>query len=215
MFDGLGSVVATVSDSGVVQSTKQYDGYGAVRASSGGTPSKHKYVGNLGHTSEDETGLIYMRARYMDPVTGRFESEDPKQDGVNWFVYCESNPVNRTDPTGEWTVADLSAGFYAAWLSSYLGVANNMILGPLVGGLGGGAVTWATNGILEGDWWNDAGFEAFLDGFLPGLIGGAGSVVGTPKRMWDPLPIPKMGMRDIRVPPIGAFNPRGRQHALP
>ncbi|MCC6446953.1 MAG: RHS repeat-associated core domain-containing protein [Armatimonadetes bacterium] len=101
VFDGLGSVVATVSDNGVVQSTKQYDGYGAVRASSGGTPSKHKYVGNLGHTSEDETGLIYMRARYMDPVTGRFESEDPAKDGVNWYIYVRANPICNRDENGK------------------------------------------------------------------------------------------------------------------
>ncbi|MCC6446957.1 MAG: RHS repeat-associated core domain-containing protein [Armatimonadetes bacterium] len=111
MFDGLGSVVATVSDSGVVQSTKQYDGYGAVRASSGGTPTKHKYVGNLGHTSEDETGLIYMRVRYYDPVTGRFESEDPKRDGVNWYIYANDNPINIVDPNGtEGTMMETGAG---------------------------------------------------------------------------------------------------------
>ena len=27
-------------------------------------------------------------------------SEDPAQDGLNWYIYCENNPVNRIDPTG-------------------------------------------------------------------------------------------------------------------
>jgi RHS repeat-associated protein len=69
-----------------------YDVYGLVRGGDNGT-SRHKRrpelaegcVGSLGHTSEDETGLIYMRARWMDPALGRFISEDPARDGANWF----------------------------------------------------------------------------------------------------------------------------------
>jgi len=109
VFDGLGSVVGTVSDSGTVLSTKQYDVYGGVHASSGSSATKHKFVGQLGHTSEDETGLIYMRARYYDPVTGRFVSEDPVKKGINWLAYCNNNPVNLIDRTGkEGTVFETS-----------------------------------------------------------------------------------------------------------
>jgi len=50
--------------------------------------------------SEDETGLIYMRARHMDPALGRFISEDPARDGANWFLYCEGNPTSYTDRSG-------------------------------------------------------------------------------------------------------------------
>jgi RHS repeat-associated protein len=46
---------------------------------------------------------IYFNARYYDPVTGRFLTEDPSRKGVNWYAYCENNPVNRTDPTGRQT----------------------------------------------------------------------------------------------------------------
>ncbi len=31
---------------------------------------------------------------------GKFITEDPIKDGVNWYVYCANNPLNRTDPTG-------------------------------------------------------------------------------------------------------------------
>jgi len=41
-----------------------------------------------------------MRARWMDPTTGTFISEDPAKDGQNWFSYCNGNPINLTDPTG-------------------------------------------------------------------------------------------------------------------
>ncbi|RYG22442.1 hypothetical protein EON82_17060 [bacterium] len=59
------------------------------------------YVGSLGHRKDDETGLIYMRARYYDPQVGRFTSEDPAMDGVNWFAYCDNDPVNLVDESGK------------------------------------------------------------------------------------------------------------------
>jgi RHS repeat-associated protein len=74
--------------------------YGLVRSGQAGSSSQ-KYVGGLGHESDANTGLIYMRARYMDPVLGRFLSEDPGRDGGNWFVYCESNPINFLDSNGK------------------------------------------------------------------------------------------------------------------
>ena len=102
LYDGLGSSLGEVDPSGNVTSSRKFDVYGAVRGGSnpGGT-SKQKFVGALGHTSEDETGLIYMRARYYDPATGRFVSEDPIGHGLNWFVYCSNNPINRVDKDGE------------------------------------------------------------------------------------------------------------------
>jgi hypothetical protein len=36
----------------------------------------------------------------MDPVLGRFVSEDPARDGANWLVYCRNNPTNLGDTTG-------------------------------------------------------------------------------------------------------------------
>lgn len=44
-----------------------------------------------------------VQARYYDPLTGRFISEDPKQfeAGVNFYTYVNNNPVNANDPSGE------------------------------------------------------------------------------------------------------------------
>jgi RHS repeat-associated protein len=59
-----------------------------------------QYCANLGHPTDAETGLVYMRARYYEPWTGRFLSEDPALDGMNWFVYCANEPVGRSDSSG-------------------------------------------------------------------------------------------------------------------
>gem|GEM_PF-6689855 len=34
------------------------------------------YCANLGHKQDDESGLIYIRARYYEPGSGRFISQD-------------------------------------------------------------------------------------------------------------------------------------------
>jgi uncharacterized protein RhaS with RHS repeats len=45
--------------------------------------------------------VLHFNARYYDPTTGRFLTEDPSRKGVNWYAYCENDPINRTDPTGK------------------------------------------------------------------------------------------------------------------
>jgi len=110
LFDGLGSVLAEVSPTGTITSSRNYEVYGNVRSgvNANGT-SAHKFVGNLGHPSDNNTGLIYMQARYMDPATGRFVSEDPGRDGTNWFAYCDANPVYKVDVNGEFPLTNITS----------------------------------------------------------------------------------------------------------
>jgi hypothetical protein len=44
--------------------------------------------------------LYYFNARWYDPTLGRFITEDPVKDGINWHVYVANNPLRYTDPTG-------------------------------------------------------------------------------------------------------------------
>lgn len=47
-------------------------------------------------------GLYQVRARWYDPQTGRFVSEDPigLAGGVNPYAYAANSPINFTDPSG-------------------------------------------------------------------------------------------------------------------
>lgn len=100
LYDGLGSVLGEVDPNGNITARRKYDAYGATRAGSNAGTSKHKFVGSLGHPSEDETGLIYMQARYYDQQIGRFVSQDPSKNGSNWLSYGESSPTLNVDATG-------------------------------------------------------------------------------------------------------------------
>ena len=60
-----------------------------------------------------------MKARYYDPSLGRFSSEDPGRHGMNWFAYCDDNPVNRVDPDGK-ADSNLTDAFVALFVGIFL-----------------------------------------------------------------------------------------------
>jgi RHS repeat-associated protein len=139
LFDGLGSVVATVDANGTLIATRKYDVYGAGRnASPPGT--RHKFCGSLGHPTDDETGLIYMRARHYDPATGRFESEDPAGSGANWLIYANNNPLRNTDASGQ-SSNDIDLAMFAAGILQ-------MIAGALMARMGAAMAAAATAFLL-------------------------------------------------------------------
>lgn len=74
-----------------------YDAFGQLEAA-GGAPA----YGFAGERRDPETGLVYLRARYYDPDLGRFITKDPLgfSGGLNAYVYCGNNAVNRVDPLG-------------------------------------------------------------------------------------------------------------------
>ncbi|MEQ2390660.1 RHS repeat-associated core domain-containing protein, partial [Waltera intestinalis] len=54
-----------------------------------------------GQQYDELTEQYYLRARYYNPVAGRFMQEDVYQgDGLNLYAYCGNNPVVYDDPSG-------------------------------------------------------------------------------------------------------------------
>ena len=72
----------------------QFDAFG------NGGANNYSRMGYAGQYHDYETGFIYLRARYYNPAIGRFINEDPIRDGLNWYVYCNNNPVNLIDLLG-------------------------------------------------------------------------------------------------------------------
>ncbi len=121
LYDGHGNMVATLAKNGsgfTVNDQRTYDAWGVIRGGNTTGDPKGRYVANLGHVDDDESGLTYMRARHYEPITGRFLSQDSAKDGLNWFVYCGNEPISRTDFTGRtWWMAELSK--FATMLSTF------------------------------------------------------------------------------------------------
>lgn len=84
---------------GALAQTYTYDSFGNTTASTGTLRNYFQYAAREFDT---ETTLYYMRARYFDPATGRFLSEDPwdAEDDSNLYEYVGNNPANFVDPLG-------------------------------------------------------------------------------------------------------------------
>lgn len=95
--DPHGNVVATNKD-GEAYGTYDYTAFGN-QLESTDTTNPFRYCGEY---YDEESGMVYLRNRYYNSTTGRFISEDPIKDGVNWYVYCSGNPVAMIDPSGEY-----------------------------------------------------------------------------------------------------------------
>ena len=70
----------------------------------GTSPSKYAWLGADGVATEFPTGIIAMGVRSYIPQLGRFLQTDPKPGGsANAYAYTFGDPVNTSDPGGEWT----------------------------------------------------------------------------------------------------------------
>ncbi len=100
--DGLGSITSLTDGVGQVAASYVYDSFGKLTASTGTVTNPFQYTAR---EFDSETGLYHYRARYYDPMSGRFLSEDPigMAGGMNVYRYVDSNPINGTDPSGLWS----------------------------------------------------------------------------------------------------------------
>src|SRR5262249_2345951 len=107
--DGISSITSLSNSAGAITDTYSYDAYGNLTASNGTTTNPIRYTGGQ---FDSETGLYHPYARYYDPSTGRFLSEDPVGfgGGINFYDYVRNNPINRTDPLGLWPITGGGVG---------------------------------------------------------------------------------------------------------
>lgn len=101
--DSLGSTIAVTDSTGAVEQTMDYDVFGRMRSMTGANGTTYTFTGE----ENDGSALIYLRARYYDPATGRFLSRDPypadvhDTQTIHRYVYVKNNPTNYVDPSGE------------------------------------------------------------------------------------------------------------------
>jgi RHS repeat-associated protein len=113
-YDGGGTVRLLTDSTGTVTDTYDYDAWGNAVNITGSTPNVYLY---RGEQYDPDLSLYYLRARYLNPSTGRFLSRDPEAGRIKTpaslhkYLYAGGDPVNRVDPRGRlWSdYAELSS----------------------------------------------------------------------------------------------------------
>ncbi|GHH39216.1 RHS repeat protein [Lentzea cavernae] len=159
--DHQGSVLALLDTAGAVAATYTYAPYGGAAgtgAAAGTNP--FRYVG--GYTLKG--GLTLFGYRYYNSSWGRFTAPDPTRQERNLYAYSKSDPINRSDPTGAYSMDTLKSDLGT--------IADSIAVGATIGGAIG-CVATAPAGCLAG-----AGTVGFYGG-LVGLGFGTGIVILT------------------------------------
>ncbi len=92
------STALITDETGTIKNQYRYDAFGAGLEVSEELPNRIRYTGQQ---YDEVTEQYYLRARYYNPILGRFLQEDVYQgDGLNLYAYCRNNPVVYYDPSG-------------------------------------------------------------------------------------------------------------------
>ena len=120
---------ALTNETGTITDTLVFDAFGNETAKTGSTDNSYGFQGE----EKDETGLYYLRARYMDPSTGTFTSMDTYGGSLSdpmslhKYMFANSNPVMNSDPSGHMTLSEINAVIFVEMC---------MLSGSLLGMLG-------------------------------------------------------------------------------
>ena len=102
--DALGSPVAATDAQGNLLWREHYQPYGSRIEKEPAADGNTRWY--TGHQQDADTGLVYMGARFYDPVLGRFMAVDPvgvQRDNIhtfNRYAYAANNPYKYVDPDG-------------------------------------------------------------------------------------------------------------------
>jgi len=102
-YDGFGSVRTLTDSTSTVTDTYDYDAWGNAVNVTGSTPNLYLY---RGEQYDPDLRLYYLRARYFNPLTGRFLTKDPaigrtlEPVTLHRYLFTHSDPVNFADPSG-------------------------------------------------------------------------------------------------------------------
>ena len=101
--DHLGSTSYITDDKANITQYDAYLPYGELLIDEHSSSEDLPYKFN-GKQFDDETGLYYYGARYMNPMASIWYGVDPlaeKYINIGSYIYCHSSPIMLIDPTGE------------------------------------------------------------------------------------------------------------------
>jgi RHS repeat-associated protein len=105
-FDGHGSLRTVTGSNGAVVATGNWEAYGQSAGGTGYSATPYQYGGTSGYRNDGDAGLLHIGARWYEPAVGRWISADSYLGDIthplsrNRFIYCNSDPISSTDPSG-------------------------------------------------------------------------------------------------------------------
>jgi RHS repeat-associated protein len=134
LLDAHGSVRALADANGQILAAADYDAYGIPLAAAG-TIATTSGLGYNGEYYDADLGLIYLRARFYAPTTGRFLNRDPYQgafedpQSLHAYHFTGNDPVNRIDPSGNFTLSEMltTLNLYSHRIATAVGRINNVV----------------------------------------------------------------------------------------
>jgi len=127
LHDRLGSVRQVIDSFGNVVNAYTYDPFGGafVSETAEGISNSYRFAG---YVWDDTLKQYYCQARWYDPVLYRFTGRDPvfgdfkEPLTLHAYLYCANDPVNRTDPSGEFFGEGLYLRMQAGVAAASMGV---------------------------------------------------------------------------------------------
>ena len=200
-----GNIIGIYNEYGKEVARYIYDAYGnhKVLDEYGIINNNATFIGNInpfrykGYYYDVETGFYYCNSRYYNSKIYRWISADdidylePESiNGLNLYVYCGNDPVNRLDSSGHAFISILIGLGIAALIGAGIGATSYTIgqlinyaitgdfewswggfVGSTVGGAIGGAITFATAGI-------GGAFATMAGAFLSGAAMTSSTMIG-------------------------------------
>ena len=126
-YDALGTTRALTDATGELADSYLYESFGGLLEQTGSTDNVYLYAGEQ---FDQDLGLYYLRARYMDSGVGRLTQMDTFQ-GVrgrpitlNKYVYANSDAVNWLDPSGHLSMTGVLTGVGLLGVGAAISTAN-------------------------------------------------------------------------------------------
>ena len=98
-FHGNGNITAWVNAGGTVIARQRFDAFGNIIEQTGTAPSRYGFSTK---PIELVTGFLYYGYRWYDPITGRWPSRDPIEEGggANLYTFAFNNSIKNIDYLG-------------------------------------------------------------------------------------------------------------------
>ena len=195
-----GDVVGIYNASGTKIAKYSYDSWGNAKLTtlSSNNFSAYNPIRYRGYYYDAESGLYFLNARYYNPTWRRFISPDDTAyldpdtpSGLNLYAYCNNDPVNYSDPSGNFAISLAIAG---------------LIVGAVIGATIGGIIAYNAAKDNGSEGWELFGWTAL--GILGGgVIGGAiGYGIGY---YWPVISSFLSSSFSFTIPTFGAVNAGG------